>query len=125
MADLRAELQKAQYQGLTDQQCADLLNTRNQDGPVPCADVVRYLMGAGKWTGVKSSDFADALRILPAVEVSDQAWFAAQINALVTASALSSADRTALFAMPKNRRTLGESLGFGFVKPGHVHDARA
>lgn len=127
MADLRTELQKPAYSGLTDAECAALLNTRDQDGPVPCADVVRYLLGQGVWTAVKTSAPAmtDALAILPAVEVADQPWFGAQINALVTATVLSAAQRTALFNLPKNRRTRGEALGFGTVKVGHVAAARA
>lgn len=127
MADLRTELQRPAYSGLTDAEAAALLNQRDQDGPVPCAEVVRYLLGQGVWTAVKASAPAmtDALAILPAVEVADQAWFAAQINALVTAAVLSSAQRTALFALPKNRRTRAELAGLGFVKVGQVTAARA
>lgn len=130
------------YAGMTDQQAADSLNTRNRPlDAVPAEEIARYILEEGKWPAVEDqatavgattqqkyaarsalAAFRDAR--LPTLRVS-RAKVGAMLDLLVSGGALNAADKAAIVALGQNRLTRGEEIGHGRVKVGHVIEARA
>jgi len=142
-AALKAELQKPAYTGLSDTDAAALVNstTVNVTVDVPGRSIRWLLYGAGKWGNVvKRADSAgtDATSAfarfvvdlatqgdsVPATVSVVASQFASDLSLLVTATDITSGNRTALIALATEARPL--SVVFGeTVLAEHVTKARA
>ena len=146
MSDLSIELATDPltrgYSGMTDAAVVDSLYTKNRPGPVPAKDVRRYLLLAGKWpmivdtaaqdgtatTRVACINIIDSLANFDDFDLEDSGVLAvvtAGLDALVTATLIDEAHKTAILAMGNNRQSRAQELNLGRVLPGHVAAARA
>ena len=135
MNKLAEELKKADYAGLTDQQCFDLLTTRNitVKTSIETHDIQKYLMLKGKLLAIESSDLLSAKTAVRAMElfntfdISDaeiDATLTGTLDALIADSLIDANDKTAILSMGESLKSKAEIEGLGRVLFGHIARAK-
>lgn len=131
------------YAGMTDAECAASLNTRNRRGAINTASIRQYLHFQSKWSDVRAKSLgllsATAPQRVTALYLIDYltdfetvdydiaahaALGSTVFDACVAAGFMINADKGAILALGDNLRTRGEQIGHGYVKVGHVTEAR-
>lgn len=141
LAVLAAEVADTAYDGMSEQQIADVLNASDRDGPIPAADIRRYLRAVGALPDIEviarfghedAGKVRAAVAILGALQDFDSfdlsiAAYAAAVDrdldACIAAGLLSSDHKAALLGLAANRQTRAGQLGLGLVTVGDVEAA--
>lgn len=141
---LKAELANDEYINLSYQEAAAALNTLTRPGPIPSADVRRYLHVVGRWPFIKAASIGvenpspekqiaaiaivDALDHLEFFDLSNEAYRVAvttNLDAAIQAGLLEEANKVAILGMDANRRSRADELGLPTVTDDDVARARA
>jgi hypothetical protein len=145
---LAAEIERGEYTGLTDAECADLLNARTVEAvrrvPIPELTSLAYSMGlvVRLRVAIRTPDapvelvavcesLLDLLKApFPEIDVyapdgTPDLATAAMLGALAQAAMLSESEQAAIMALGKHTISRAEQLGIGMVAVGDVQRVRA
>lgn len=138
---MKTEIQKPEYQGMTDKEVADYMNEVNQVGKIPVKDIKMYLSLHGKWANIvddalNSVDltkrktalaFTETLKNFNAIDLQDTNIKQAVINQLdtmIVQGFITEQNKNELLSLENNRQSIGQKLGFGKVTELQVKKAR-
>lgn len=143
LQSLTDELQKPEYAGKTDAECADMVNAKTVTvrQPVSAARIKRRAIELGAWSDIvmASEDASDVARRRAALDVVawlddprsslddidlDSVEVQAIVAALVANGLLSGEVLSLLQNMPTTQIRWADAAGIGEVGIGHVHSAR-
>jgi len=142
MPTLKEEmLVEVTYDGLSNLEIAAVLNTLNQDAPIPSIDVKRYLLLKGKWPGIvdaaahsdtaairqAATNMVESLASFVDFNTGDATILAAVtagLDALVATALMTATNKTEILAMKSNRKSLADVNGWGYLKEGDIEMAK-